>query len=89
MGESEPWLLDTNFHDAHLTRLCYFRRAWMEELFGDLEKHGLNLAMTHLDTLLKLSHLTRAVVLLLYTWLVGSGSHSIKCGSHHIVDRAS
>jgi hypothetical protein len=86
-GEQEPWLLATNFPDAQHTRLCYRRRAWTEELFGDLKKHGFNLEITHLNAILKLSRLTLAVVLL-YTWLVASGSRVIKHGQRHWVDRA-
>jgi hypothetical protein len=85
-GEQNPWLLATTFPTARDTLRCY-RRAWTEELFGDLKGHGIDLATTHLDHLLKLSLLTLAVVLL-YVWLVARGSQLIKHGQRYLVDRA-
>jgi hypothetical protein len=86
-GEPEPWLLATNFPDAHTTRQCYRRRVWIEQLFGDLKRHGFDLQSTHLTTVLKLSRLT-LVVVLLYTWLVSRGALVIKHGQRRLVDRA-
>ena len=86
-GEKVPWLLATNFPDPHTARLCYRRRAWIEQLFGDLKGHGFDLEASHLDSSLKLSRLTLAVVLL-YIWLVARGGHLIKSGQRRLVDRA-
>jgi hypothetical protein len=86
-GEKEAWLLATNFPDPHAARRCYRRRAWTEQLFGDLKGHGFDLETTHLGAVLKLSRLTLAVVLL-YTWLLASGSRLIKRGRRRLVDRA-
>ena len=39
-GEPEPWCLATNLPDSNLCLRCYARRMWIEEMFGDLKKHG-------------------------------------------------
>ena len=42
----------------------YRCRMWIEEMFGDMKKHGFDLEMTHLRHFLRLSRLTMAVCLL-------------------------
>ena len=86
-GEREPWLLATTLPDPTLTVRVYRRRMWIEELFGDLKRHGFHLADTHLQHVARLSRLTLAVVLL-YVWLVSVGTRVIKNGERHLVDRA-
>jgi hypothetical protein len=39
-GEKEPWLLATNLPSFRQTLRAYQRRMWIEEMFGDLKKHG-------------------------------------------------
>lgn len=85
-GEKEPWLLATNLPDTRLTRQAYARRMWIEEMFGDLKRHGFDLEATHLRHFLRLSRLTLAVALL-YVWLVLTGRRVIKTGQRHLVDR--
>jgi hypothetical protein len=43
IGEDEPWCLATNLPDRQMTLRCYARRMWIEEMFGDLKKHGFDL----------------------------------------------
>ena len=85
-GEDEPWLLATNAHRTDTTWAMYKRRMWIEEMFGDLKKHGFDLESTHLRHFQRLSRLTLAAALL-YLWLVAFGSKVIKAGRRHLVDR--
>jgi len=85
-GHNEPWLLATNLADARHVRRAYRRRMWIEELFGDLKGHGLDLETTHLRHFLRLSRLTLAVCLV-YVWLMHLGQQTIHAGQRHLVDR--
>lgn len=85
-GEDEPWCLATNLPDKHMTLQVYARRMWIEEMFGDLKKHGFDLESTMLRHFLRLSRLTLAVALL-YVWLVSVGTQTIRAGLRHLVDR--
>jgi hypothetical protein len=85
-GEPTPWLLATNLPTRTQTLRAYRRRMWIEELFGDLKKHGFDLESTHLRQVGRLSRLTLAVVLL-YDWLMLVGTQSIKAGHRSVVDR--
>jgi len=86
VGEKEPWLLATNLPDRTLTLRFYKRRAWIEEMFGDMKKHGFNIESTHLCHFLRLSRLTLAVALL-YVWFLSVGTRTIHAGLRHLVDR--
>ena len=85
-GETDPWLLATNLPTMAHTLRAYRRRMWIEELFGDLKKHGFDLESTHLRQAGRLSRLTLAVVLL-YDWLMLLGVKTIKTGQRRLVDR--
>ncbi len=85
-GEPRPWLLATNLPTRTHTLRAYRRRMWIEEMFGDLKKHGFDLESTHLRQVERLSRLTLAVVLL-YDWLMLVGTQSIKAGQRYLVDR--
>ncbi|MBI3733858.1 MAG: IS4 family transposase [Chloroflexi bacterium] len=85
-GEKEPWLLATNLPDAHTTRQAYQRRMWIDEMFGDLKRHGCDLETTHLRHFMRLSRLTWAVCLP-YSWLLQVGRVVIRRGLRHRVDR--
>ncbi len=85
-GEKVPWLLATNLADPQLVLRCYRRRMWIEEMFGDLKGHGVDIESTHLRHFLRLSRLTLAVVLL-YFWLIAFGAQTIKSGQRRLVDR--
>ena len=86
-GEKEPWLLATNLPSRRETLFAYRRRMWIEEMFGDMKSNGFDLESTHLRHFLRLSRLTLAVVLL-YVWLISTGSRAVKNGQRHLVDRA-
>ncbi len=85
-GEPEPWLLATNLPSAQATHRHYKIRMWIEELFGDLKGHGVDLQKSRLRHFLRLSRLTLAVALL-YVFLVAFGASAIKRGRRHLVDR--
>ena len=65
----------------------YSRRVWIEELFGDLKKHGFDLESSHMQSFLHLSRLTLAVALL-YVWLVTEGAQAVIQGRSTQVDRS-
>jgi len=86
-GEKEPWCLASNLPDRDLTLRYYRRRMWIEEMFGDLKKHGFDLESTMLHTFLRLSRLTLAVACL-YVWLMSLGGRTIRRGGRSLVDRS-
>ena len=86
IGEKEPWCLATNLPDRQMALNAYARRMWIEEMFGDLKKHGFDLESTMLHNFVRLSRLTLAVVLL-YVWLISTGTRVIREGLRHLVDR--
>jgi len=85
-GEKEPWLLATNLPDLQIALRFYKRRMWIEEMFGDLKKHGFDLEASMLHSFLRLSRLTLAVAFL-YVWLISTGGRTIKQGLRHLIDR--
>ena len=86
-GEKEPWCLATNLPDLRMALQFYGRRMWIEEMFGDMKRHGFDLDCTMLRHFLRLSRLTLAVVLL-YVWLISAGTRTIHAGLRHLVDRS-
>jgi hypothetical protein len=85
-GEKEPWCLATNLPDLSTALRCYKRRMWIEEMFGDMKKHGFDLESTMLHTFQRLSRLTLAIAYL-YVWLISIGTRTIHAGLRHLVDR--
>jgi hypothetical protein len=85
-GEKEPWLLATNLPTRRAALRAYRRRMWLDELFGDLKRHGFDLQGSHLRHFARLSRLTLAVVMV-YAWLVITGVRVIKRGLRQQVDR--
>jgi len=85
-GEEEPWCLATNLPDRQITLSAYGRRMWIEEMFGDLKRHGFELECTMLRDAEKLSRLTLAVALL-YVWTISTGKKVIRNGLRSLVDR--
>ena len=69
-----------------MTVRYYKRRMWIEEMFGDMKKHGFDLENTMLHTFQRLSRLTLAVAFL-YVWLISIGTRTIHAGLRHLVDR--
>jgi len=86
VGEKEPWCLATNLPDLSTALRHYKRRMWIEEMFGDMKKHGFDLESTMLHTFQRLSRLTLAVAYL-YVWLISTGVRTIHAGLRHLVDR--
>jgi hypothetical protein len=86
IGEKEPWCLATNLPDRQIALKAYARRMWIEEMFGDLKRHGFDLESTMLHNFIRLSRLTLAVVLL-YVWLISVGTQVVQDGLRHLVDR--
>lgn len=87
VGEKEPWCLATNLPDRSMALRFYRRRMWVEEMFGDMKKHGFDLESTMLRHFERLSRLTLAVALL-YVWLVSTGTRAVRNGLRSLVDRA-
>ena len=86
-GEDKPWFLATNLLDAQAVLRLYRRRMWIEEMFGDMKKHGFDLEASHLRHFLRLSRLTLAVCLL-YLWLVALAEHVVTAGLSSEIDRS-
>jgi hypothetical protein len=86
IGEKEAWCLATNLPDLQTALGFYKRRMWIEEMFGDMKKHGFDLECSMLHSFLRLSRLTLAVAFL-YVWLVSSGGRTVHEGLRHLVDR--
>ena len=86
VGEKEPWCLATNLPDRSMALRFYRRRMWVEEMFGDMKKHGFDLESTMLRHFERLSRLTLAVALL-YVWFVSTGTRTIRDGLRSLVDR--
>lgn len=85
IGEKEPWCLATNLPDSKSALAYYKRRVWIEEMFGDMKKHGFDLESSMLRSFLRLSRLTLAVAFL-YLWMIATGTHAIHTGKRHLVD---
>jgi hypothetical protein len=86
VGKKGPWCLATNLPDELMSLQFYRLRMWIEEMFGDLKKHGFDLERTMLRHFERLSRLTLAVVLL-YVWLVSIGTRTVRDGLRALVDR--
>lgn len=86
VGEDEPWCLATNLPDRLMTLQAYARRMWIEEMFGDLKRHGFDLEGTMLRHADRLSRLTLAVALL-YVWSISIGTKTIQNGQRNWIDR--
>jgi hypothetical protein len=85
-GQKGPWFLATNLLHPKPTLRLYRVRMWIEEMFGDLKKHGFDLESTHLRHFLRLSRLT-LVVCLLFIWLVALGEFVLTNALSAQVDR--
>lgn len=84
--KNEPWCLATNLSEGTLVLQFYKRRMWIDEMFGDLKRHGFDLESTMLRTSEHLSRLT-LVVAFLFDWLISAGAKIIRIGLRHLVDR--
>lgn len=82
----EPWLLATNLTRPGLILRLYHRRAWIENMFGDLKANGFDFERSALRRFQRLSRLTLAVCLL-YVWFLAFGTNLVQRGLHTDVDR--
>lgn len=87
-GEDKPWYLVTDVNATRATIRTYKVRMWIEEMFGDMKGHGVDLEATHLRDLDRLSRLVLGVCLA-YVWLISLGSWVVKNGKRHLVDKKS
>jgi hypothetical protein len=85
-GEEAPWILVSNHADARWVIKTYRRRMWIEEMFGDMKRHGFNLQATHLRHIPRIERLMLGVCLA-YVWLISLGSWVVKNGKRHFIDR--
>lgn len=85
-GEEAPWILVTDIPCTTTVLRLYRRRMWIEEMFGDMKKHGFDLERTHLRHLDRIERLMLGVCIA-YVWLVALGSWVVKNGMRHFIDR--
>lgn len=85
-GEKQAWFIATNYPDKATALKAYRYRMWIEEMFGDMKRHGFDLEATRLRSEAKLDRLTLAVCLL-YLWLIAFGARIIKSGLRKLVDK--
>lgn len=84
-GEQEPWLLVTNLRDEAETQRLYAQRFWIEEMFSDHKKRGLNLASSRITDHERLERLIAAVVLA-YVFAIETGCRVVAAGRRRHVD---
>lgn len=85
-GEKTPWILVSNWPDTRWTIKSYRSRMWIEEMFGDMKKHGFNLQATHLRSRERIERLMLGICIA-YVWLISLGSWVVKNGYRHLIDR--
>lgn len=85
VSEKESWYLAPSLLDREMALRAYARRMWIEEMFGDMKKHGFDLESTtlrHADRL----PMTLAVALF-YFWLISTCNRVIRDGLRYLADR--
>jgi hypothetical protein len=87
-GEPTPWILMSDIPDAKQVIRAYRRRMWVEEMFGDMKRHGFDLQSTHLLDAARIERLMLGVCMA-YTWLTSLGSWVVKNGYRHLIDHKS
>jgi hypothetical protein len=85
-GEPRAWYLLTNLPTVQHTLKAYGLRMWIEELFGDLKGHGVDLEQSQLQHADRLARLTLAACLL-YVWLMGMGAQVKALNQWQEIDR--
>jgi hypothetical protein len=85
-GEDEPWYLVTDVAASWATIRTYKMRMWIEEMYGDMKGHSVDLEATHMRDLDRLSRLVLGVCLV-YVWLISLGSWVVKNGKRPLVDK--
>jgi hypothetical protein len=87
-GEDEPWFLVSDQPDTRQLIRRYRIRMWIEEMYGDMKRHGFDLEATHLADAERISRLVLAVCLT-FVWLITLGSWVVKRGWRHLLDHKS
>jgi hypothetical protein len=83
--EEEPWLLISDLTDAQLIESIYAKRFWIEEMFSDQKRRGLNLESSRLVDPDRLERLLVAVVIA-YLWIMQIGARVVDKGQWREVD---
>lgn len=86
-GEEEPWFLvsDRAMQKPRPLIKAYKLRMWMEEMYGDMKKHGFNLETTQLRDAKRIERLMLGVCIA-FVWLITLGSWVVKNGYRHLID---
>jgi len=84
--EDEPIYVATNQSSVLATWRLYKKRAWIEEMFGDMKGHGFDLEKSRLWHSDRLNRLM-LVVSLVYIWLISIGEHVIQHRLTSAIDR--
>lgn len=87
-GQDEPWYLLSNRSGQRALIRLYSRRMWIEEFYGDLKGHGVDLEASHIRNPERLNRLVLAVCLV-FVWFITLGSWVVKRGFRHFVDHKS
>jgi len=85
-NEDEPWILVSHQAGERIALRWYAKRMWIEELIGDLKRHGFDLAATHLGSTARIENLLLGLAIA-YVWLISIGSWVVKQGTRYQVDR--
>lgn len=85
-GEDEPWYLVADCSDTRQLIRYYKVRMWIEEMFGDMKGHGLDLEATHLQDADRISRLFLGVCIT-FVWFITLGTWVVKRGWRHFIDR--
>lgn len=83
--EEESWLLISNLQRTEEVEKTYGKRYWIEEMFSDHKRRGLNLESTRIVDAARLQRLLIAVTLA-YLWLMQIGFQVVKRGWWRQVD---
>lgn len=83
--EDEPWLLMSDVSDAEEIEAVYKKPYWIEEMFSDHKRRGLNLEATRLTDPERLERLLTAVALA-YLWIMEVGAMVVNQGRWRQVD---
>lgn len=83
--EDEPWLLISSADDPALVESIYRQRFWIEEMFSDHKRRGLNLEATRITDPDRLQRLLVAVTLA-YLWIMEVGARVVARGWWRQVD---
>jgi hypothetical protein len=84
-GEADPWFLVSDQPNLRPLLAAYRRRMWIEEMFGDMKRHGFDLEATHLHHAQRIERLMLAVCIA-FVWLFTLGAWVVKNGHRHFID---